>query len=338
MKAISTVLLFALAATAYGQDHSVKPSPLPAAETQPDTSGERLRQLLHNADALEKAGNVEEAAEVRHKAQRERQALLAHIDSLQAEIERLRQIAGGSPQIIVHLKIFEVSLTKLRRLGYNLAKMPGKAAPSPDDVKDTVIGGFSVVNDGSEASRFFESLRKDNLAKVIAEPSLATLSGCKAVFNSGGKIPQPKPEKNGTTPVDWDQYGTQVEFTPSLIGDHRVRLSIHFRAAEIDNVNVTHVGKETVPGIRSREFQIVSEMREGQTLAFTGLNQVRTETINESSVPVASSIPYIGSAFKSVKEERNETAMFVLVQTEIVQPADNSPATARQPSDNDAQR
>ena len=46
-----------------------------------------------------------------------------------------------------------------------------------------------------------------------------------------------------------------------------------------------------------------------------------------SSVPVVSSIPYIGSAFKSVREDRNELATFVLVRPEIVQPpnADNSP-------------
>jgi Flp pilus assembly secretin CpaC len=340
MKTISILLLFALSATAYGQDQSVKPRVLNAAATQPDTSGERLKQLLSTADALEKAGNVAEAAEVRQKVHQERDGLLARIDSLQTEIDRLRQITGGVPQVIVHLKVYEVSLTKLRQLGYNLAKMQGKPAPSPDAAKDTTIGGFSVVDDGSEASRFFETLRKDNLAKVIAEPSLTTLSGCKASFNTGGKLPLPKPEKNGTTPVDWDEYGTQVEFTPLVIGDHRVRLSIHFRAAEIDTVNVTHVGKETVPGIRVREFTTVAECNEGQMLTFTGLNTVHMET-SVSGVPIASSIPYIGSAFKNVKEERNEMAMFVLVRPELVQPAsdaDNAPATARAPSEYDPQR
>ena len=81
-------------------------------------------------------------------------------------------------------------------------------------------------------------------------------------------------------------------------------------------------------------------MRDGQTLTFTGLNQVHVETL-ESGVPIASSIPYIGSAFKNVKEERNETAMFVLVRPELPQPvgdADNSSAAARQPSEHDPLR
>ncbi len=232
-------------------------------------------------------------------------------------------------------------MTKLRRLGYNLAKLQGKQDASLETVKDAVIGRVSLVDDSAEAVRFLESLRKDNLARVIAEPSLATLSGCKAVFHSGGKIPLPKPEgRDGSTPIDWEEYGTQAELTPSVLGNHRLRLSVYFRVAELDNVHVTHLGNETVPGLRTRDFHTVVEMHDGQTFAFTGLNQVHVET-SESGVPIASSIPYIGSAFKNVKEERNETAMFVLVRPEIVQPADaadNVPATVRQPGDYDVQR
>ena len=192
MKTIFVLLLFAVPATAYAQSQSAQPRVVITSEARPDTSGERLKQLPRAADALEKAGNVEAAAQVRQKAQQEREALLARIDSLQAEINRLRQITGGMSQVILHLKVYEVSLTKLRRLGYNLAKLQGKPVPSPDAAKDTIIGGFSVIDDGSEASRFFETLRKDNLAKVIAEPSLTTTSGCKALFNAGGKLPLPK--------------------------------------------------------------------------------------------------------------------------------------------------
>ena len=51
---------------------------------------------------------------------------------------------------MVHLKMYEVSLTKLRRLGYNLAKLQGKKVASPDAAKDTVVGGFSIVDDGAK--------------------------------------------------------------------------------------------------------------------------------------------------------------------------------------------
>ena len=117
-----------------------------------------------------------------------------------------------------------------------------------------------------------------------------------------------------------------------------VRLAIHFRVADLDRANGTQIGKETGPSLQVREFETVAELHDGQTLTSSGLNTIHVET-TESGVPIASSIPYIGSAFKNVKEERNETAMFVLVRPEIVQPANaaDTPATVRQPGD-DVQR
>jgi len=155
------------------------------------------------------------------------------------------------------------------------------------------------------------------------------------MFNTGGQFPIPKPQKDGSTAMEWEQYGTQVELTPQMQGDHMVRLSIHFRAADLDHANSVRIGKDTFPGLRVREFTTSTELNDGQTLAFSGLNQVRVETSN-SGVPIASSIPYIGSAFKSVKEERNETAMFVLVRPEIVQSlpaAADAPLKASRPAD-----
>jgi len=344
MKILSVCILLALPITVSAQEPGAAQS-LPAAdEGQPDTSCERLKQLVRAADAMERSGKVEEAAEVRRKADRERQALLNRIESLQAEVERIRQVTGGSPQVIVHLRVFEVSLTKLRRLGYNLAKLQGKQVASPDTAGDAVVGGFSVVDDGSEASRFFEAMRKDNLAKALAEPSLVTTSGRKAVFNTGGQFPIPRPQKDGSTAIEWQQYGTQVELTPRVQGDHMIRLSIHFRNADLDNANSVRIGKDTFPGLRVREFTTSTDLNNGQTLAFSGLNQVHVET-TESGVPIASSIPYIGSAFKNVKEERNETAMFVLVRPEIVQSRaaavegeGDAQLTARQPTDYEIRR
>jgi Flp pilus assembly secretin CpaC len=340
MRKTSILLLFALSLTAYGQYPDLEEGAPIANNGQSDAAGDRLKQLLRSADDLEQAGKSEQAAAIRQKVRQERQSLLARIDSLQAEIERLRQITGGFPQVVTHLKVYEVSLTKLRRLGYNLAKLQGKSVPPPDAVKDTVIGGFSVINDGDEAWRFFESLRKDNLAKVISEPSLVSLSGQKASFTCGGKFPMPKLDKDGTTSVEWEPFGTTVDLLAQVRGRHTIRLSVSFQQSELDHAKAVKVADTSVPGIQVREFTISRELKEGQTLAFSGLNQVHVET-SESGIPIASSIPYVGSAFKSVKEERNEIAMFVLVRPEIVESANDaaaSPATASPRSDVEIRR
>jgi pilus assembly protein CpaC len=344
MKILSICLLLALSIAAYGQEPGAEQRAAVGGEAQLDASGERLKELLRTAANLEQAGDHEQAAAVRKKAEQERQALLAHIDRLQAEVDQIRQVTGGIPQVLVHLKVFEVSLTKLRRLGYNLAKLQGKSVPPPDATKDAAAGGFSIVDDGGEAARFFESLRKDNLARVLAEPTLMTLDRRKATFNTGGQIMIPRPQKDGSMPLEWQQYGTQVQLTPQFQGDRTVRLSLHFQLSELDYTHSVRVGNETFPGLQIRELSTNAELRDGQTVVLGGLTQVRVETTN-SGVPVASSIPYIGSAFKNVKEERNETAMFILVQPELVQPlaasaerAGKAPQIGQQPSKFDVRR
>ncbi len=315
------VLLVLSATLAHGQQLVARRSATPSGATQPDASGERLKQLLRTAAELEQAGRLQEAATVQQQAHQERQRLLNYLDSLQAEVERIRQATGGRPQVVVHLKVLEMSLTKLRSFGYDLTKLQAKSAGSPDATKTDVAGGFSsVIDDGSGVALVIEALLKDHLAKVLAEPSLATLSGKKAVFNSGGKILLPQPRKDGTSPLEWQQYGTQVELTPEVVGDRVVRLSMHCQLSELDYGHTVRVGKEAYPGLRVREFATNTELRDGQTLVFSGLNQVRVEATNHG-LPYVGDVPYVGAVFRNVKEERNEMAMLILVRTEIVRSA-----------------
>ena len=48
---------------------------------------------------------------------------LAELKTLQAEIERLRRVAGAAPQnILLRVQIMDISRTKLEQLGYDLSE------------------------------------------------------------------------------------------------------------------------------------------------------------------------------------------------------------------------
>jgi pilus assembly protein CpaC len=283
--------------------------------------------------------------------------------SQQAEGRQIGQTVGAGTQVVVHLQIVEVSLTKLRSLGFDLAKLPGDpdSKPNIDPTSGKVLSSPGV-NDGREVWQVFEALRKDHLVKVVAEPTLATLSGETAVFNCGDQLPVPKPQQDGSVAIEY-QRGTVVELTPEVLGD-KVHLSIHGRLTELDPVHTMRVGKETVPGVRRRDFGTRAELKSGQTLTMRGLTQSRVEAINRG-LPYIGEIPYVGAIFRRVEEKRNEIVMFVLVRPEIVTssptatpsivgsqddiptpqavrpdnaPSDASPATARRLPDGDTQR
>lgn len=318
MRVLPLFLLLALSLAAHAQE----PSP---GQMQPDPSGQRLQQLLRTADELQRAGRQQEAAAVRQQAAWERQALRNHMESLQAEVGRLRQLIGQRPQVLVHIRVFEVSLTKLKKIKFDMSKLAGNSPAAPNDAsKNPQAGTYAVFNNSREAEQVFESLRKDNLAKVIAEPSLVTTSGQTASFNSGGQVPLPTKQQDGSKAVNWQQYGTQVQLTPEILGDRTIRLDVHCQISELDYSHAVTVDKDTVPGIQSRDFSNRTELQSGQTVVFSGLNQSRVELENHG-LPLVSEIPYAGAAFRTVKETRNDIGLFVMLSAEIVEPSATPP-------------
>jgi Flp pilus assembly secretin CpaC len=328
MKALPLCVLLALSVTAYAQEPAPGQQPPAPAQVQPDVTGQRLQQLRQQADELQKAGQQTQAALVRQQAEWERQALLQHLDALQAETNRIRKIVGGVPQVLVHLKVFEVSLTKLRQLGYDVSKLSGAPTTTADgkDVKNaTTPTGLPVISDGNETLKLIEALQKDHLLRMISEPTLVTTSGSPATFRSGGELPIPSPTKDNQARVEYEHYGTEIQLLPTMLGDRALRIEVHGRIGELDEAHSIQVEKQTIPGLRVREFTTNAEFHLGQTLVISGSIENHVEAEN-SGLPYVSEIPYAGAVFRKVKETHNEIALFVVLTPEIIE-SDVAPAT-----------
>ncbi len=237
---------------------------------------------------------------------------------LQAEINMIRRAIGTNVRVMVQVQVFEVSITKLKKLGFDWTKLSGDSVTKSG--LDPASGGprtFSTFSDDTKARQMFDALRKDSLVKVLAEPVLVTVSGRAAVFHGGSELSVPKPQPDGSTAIE-HRYGTEMELTPEVLGD-KIMLAFHGRLSEFDPAHAVQIGKQTFPGIRMLEFGTHAELKSGQTLVLQGPTQVREES-EISGTPYLSSLPYVGAPFRSVKTTRNELAMFILVRPEIVPP------------------
>jgi pilus assembly protein CpaC len=320
MKTLTACLVLLLSLTAYAQQPGIGPAGPAPNQMQPDLSGERLRQLIRAADEMDRAGQPSQAAGLRQQAEQERQVLLRQVVNLRAEIERIEQIVGNRQQVIINLKVMEVSLTKLEAMGIDVAKLLGSAATAPDDPKKVAAPGTLVVIDNpNDTGRLLETLQKDGQGRILAEPQLVTLNGQEAVFRSGGQVAIPKPQKDGFSAVDYQFYGTEVQLKPEVLVDNSVRLSIRCGVSELDYANSTHVGKDVIPGIHTRNVATTAKIPNGRTLVLAGFVQSRIDT-EMSGLPVVSDLPYVGAPFRKVKEHRTKTATFVLITPELVQP------------------
>jgi pilus assembly protein CpaC len=244
---------------------------------------------------------------------------------------------GGVQQIALHVKVMEVSRTKLRTLGMDwsysnggdfiVSGVSGMISAAAAQVGTATANGdtirFGFVGGNSTFFGFLNALRRYELMKVLAEPTLTTVSGRPAFFNAGGEFPILIPQSLGTVSIQYQKYGTQVDFVPIVLGNGNIRLEVKPRVSEIDQTRSVTINGTTVPGLRVREVDTAVEMKAGQTLALAGLVQNRVESI-QAGIPWISDVPYLGVPFRKTADAMNEVELLVLVTPQYVNAVDCS--------------
>lgn len=245
---------------------------------------------------------------------------------------------GGVQQVLLQVRIMEVSRTKLRNLGVDLAAVmqSGSAfATAASGIMNT--GVFSAGNTISQTGRatipvrivsggdnfyaFIEALKQNNLAKVLADPNLVTESGRPAFMNAGGEFPILVPQSLGTISVEYRRFGTQIDFVPVVMGGNIINLQVRPRISEIDDTRSVTINGQQVPGLTVREADTAVTLRAGQTLAIAGLVQTRTNS-STRGVPVLMDTPVVGSFFRRTSDTINEVELLIMVTPQIVEGID----------------
>jgi pilus assembly protein CpaC len=191
------------------------------------------------------------------------------------------------------------------------------------NVSGTGTVRFGIVNDDNSFFGFVEALRRNDLLKVLAEPTLITVSGRPAFFNSGGEFPILVPQSLGTSSIEFKKFGTQVDFVPIVLGNGNIRLEVRPKVSELDDSRGISINGVIVPALKERVVDTAVEMKPGQTLALAGLVQTKLESVNQG-LPWLSDLPYLGIPFRRVNEEINEVELLIIVTPEVVDAVDGS--------------
>lgn len=255
---------------------------------------------------------------------------------------------GGVQQVLLKVKLFEVSRTKLRQLGVDIATIgsggyfgtsvsgllanvgsggnPLGVTTIAEGVKGlTDTAGQTVefaITDGSDAFvGLINALQQKNAAKILAEPNIVAVSGRPATFNEGGEIPILIPQGLGQVSIEYKPYGTQVDFLPIVLGNGKIRLEVRPRVSEIDASRSITIDDTNVPALTVRQVDTAVEMYAGQTFAIAGLIQQRNETV-QRGLPLLADIPVLGVPFRTTSDQVNEIELLVLVTPELVDAMD----------------
>jgi pilus assembly protein CpaC len=285
--------------------------------------------------------------------------LTGHVSSLQQaqqaeamaapygkKVVNLLEISGGQ-QVMLQVRVAEVSKTAIQSLGVNFGFSDGTSfgasnigQVSPLGLVSSPIGpgvaDIGLANPSSAVTLFgkgmagntafayfISALRENDLLRVLAEPNLIARSGQEASFLAGGEFPVPVPQAgsdNSTTiTIEYKEFGVRLRFTPVVLGDGNIRLKLAPEVSDLDFTTAVRFSGFVVPGLTTRRLSSVVELADGQSLAIAGLlNQ--NVTSSKQVTPLLGDIPVLGVLFRSVRYQRKETELVVLVTPHLVAP------------------
>jgi pilus assembly protein CpaC len=172
-------------------------------------------------------------------------------------------------------------------------------------------------------SATIEAMATEGFITILAEPNLTAVSGQTADFLAGGSFPVPVIQSVSTgaptVTVQYEQYGVQLAFTPTITDSRHLSLKVAPQVSQLDYSNAVVENGFTIPALTIRSAQTTVDLASGQSFALAGLLMHNTsQDINK--VPWLGDIPILGALFRSTKFQNNETELVIIVTPYLVQP------------------
>tara|TARA_R110000850_G_scaffold153763_3_gene277225 strand:- start:3459 stop:5234 length:1776 start_codon:yes stop_codon:yes gene_type:complete len=158
-------------------------------------------------------------------------------------------------------------------------------------------------------------LQEEGLARVLAAPSLSTVSGEQATFLAGGDFPVAILNQFGHPVIEFREFGVQLEIQPVVDRNLNIRSKIR---AEVSSVDFT-TQVNGVPGLLRRETVSTITARPGETIILSGLLDAR-DSRNVDKVPGLGNIPILGALFRSDDFIKQRTELIITVTPRIQKP------------------
>jgi pilus assembly protein CpaC len=253
---------------------------------------------------------------------------------------------GGVQQVQLDVVVAQVSRDEFRRMAFDfltnshnffLGSTVGQAVTNPTSVgfggtfsvAPTLFGVpgtpngaptnllIGVLHNGWGFLNFLQALRDEAVLKLMAEPRLVTLSGRPASFLAGGEQAVPVPAGLGQVGVQFEEFGTRLNFIPIVLGNGKIHLEVEPEVSNLDPASGTSINGTVVPGRVTNRVNTTVELESGQTFVIGGLIQHEVRASTEK-VPVLGDLPFFGAAFSTKSYDERENEVIVLVTPYLV--------------------
>ena len=109
-------------------------------------------------------------------------------------------------------------------------------APNPMKIQNQGLFASFLSNDFL-FNLAIDAAKDKGLAKILAEPTLTTLTGQEARFLSGGEFPIPVPQGQIRTTIEFKEFGVGLTFLPVVLGAGVINLKLNVSVSELVSAN-----------------------------------------------------------------------------------------------------
>ena len=301
-----------------------------------ETVSEAIREFL--SDRGELAVNIGTSnilvTDVEHK--------IRAIDEFLKEVDRI------TPQILVEVRIYDISSKNRLDLGVNwrigtntVLDAAGNAIGGQTNSfeQGSFLGGtsftetadaalrFGILNSSVDINTIIRLEEEDVGAKLLANPRIMVLDNETANIKIISEVPYQELTETaaggsiGTT--EFKEVGVELNVTPHITRDRMVRLQVRpkfsVQTGEIPISGLTGITSPQ-PIVDSREATTVNLIKDGQTVVMGGL---RKQDVNKqvNKIPVLGDIPLLGRLFRSEGEEIVTSELVVFITPYILEVA-----------------
>lgn len=269
--------------------------------------------------------------------------LKTYMDTLGLKHIDMTSVAGVQ-QVLIQIKFAEASRTAMRTLGVNAFYTDQEffgGSVIDDlvnfDVNKGALGSTNAITGSinpattlfagipdADLEFFLNALEDNQYMRVLAEPSLIAVSGEEASFLAGGEFPIPVVQGSGgndgaSITVEFKEFGIRLQFRPIVLGDGTIRIQVAPEVSQLSEVGAVELEGFSIPGLVTRRANTTLEMNSGQTFALAGLlNQ--TTSSQAQNTPGLGNVPVLGSLFRSVRYQQQDTELLVLATVSLVEP------------------
>jgi general secretion pathway protein D len=261
-------------------------------------------------------------------------------------------------QVYVEVSIIELSLTKMRDIGFEFLLVPQEIQAGPG-APITPIGGTNFNRIGTLATgpaalaqmsglavgaikgtftynnqtflnvtALLHALQTDGDVNVLSTPNILTMDNQKAEIMVGQNVPfitgqtQNAVTGSGTlfNTVTRQDVGIKLTITPQIASSDNVRLEVN---QEISDVITATLNNQAGPTTSKRSASTTVVVKDRQTMVIGGLIRDNV-TSTTSKVPFLGDIPILGWLFKSTTTSIDKANLMIFITPYIINNEDDA--------------